>query len=292
MRTSPFETSLMPLVATAGLIAVASQALAEDAGEPLFEVTAFIAGFSAEAFSGQAEGGPGETQTYPTDGGTHHWIHDHEWTPWISYASVGGEDVGTPVSIAFAMLDTIVEPDSLEIHGDVSVTAGNTWQDLDGYADGTCQITGEFHLQVNQSLVMDYGLCTFTQGPIGNAALHVRKLVGGSFQPLVSNVQIANQGEACIEDTMLLEPGYYQVHFGGYVVNDSETTSLGSASNFDAILDFSPHQPADITGDGIVDGYDLGRLMGSWGTTATGADINGDGTVDGSDLAILLAAWS
>ena len=45
-------------------------------------------------------------------------------------------------------------------------------------------------------------------------------------------------------------------------------------------------------GDGVVDGTDLTRLLGSWGTSASGADINGDGIVDAQDLAILLGAWS
>lgn len=47
--------------------------------------------------------------------------------------------------------------------------------------------------------------------------------------------------------------------------------------------------PADINGDGIVDGSDLGLLLAGWG--AASPDINGDGIVDGSDLGLLLAAW-
>ncbi|MFO0873662.1 MAG: FG-GAP-like repeat-containing protein [Phycisphaerales bacterium] len=47
--------------------------------------------------------------------------------------------------------------------------------------------------------------------------------------------------------------------------------------------------PADLNADGVVDGGDLGIMLGNWGT-ATG-DLNGDGTVDGSDLGIMLGAW-
>jgi hypothetical protein len=47
---------------------------------------------------------------------------------------------------------------------------------------------------------------------------------------------------------------------------------------------------ADLNGDGLVDGGDLGTLLGAWGTAA--ADITGDGTTDGADLALLLGAWS
>ncbi|MCA9285809.1 MAG: CHRD domain-containing protein [Phycisphaerales bacterium] len=45
----------------------------------------------------------------------------------------------------------------------------------------------------------------------------------------------------------------------------------------------------DLNDDGVVDGSDLGILLGSWGTPDN--DLNGDGDVDGSDLGILLGAW-
>jgi len=55
--------------------------------------------------------------------------------------------------------------------------------------------------------------------------------------------------------------------------------------------------PGDATGDGFVDGSDLGILAGSWFQTYPNpaydwhADFNGDGIVDGSDLGILAANW-
>jgi len=50
-------------------------------------------------------------------------------------------------------------------------------------------------------------------------------------------------------------------------------------------------EPADLNGDGIVDGADLGALLGAWGSTDPSADLNGDGIVDGADLGSLLGAW-
>jgi hypothetical protein len=32
-------------------------------------------------------------------------------------------------------------------------------------------------------------------------------------------------------------------------------------------------------------------LLGSWGTSGVPADVNGDGTVDGQDLGVLLGNW-
>ncbi|MFG0274139.1 MAG: hypothetical protein ACF8QF_03690 [Phycisphaerales bacterium] len=53
--------------------------------------------------------------------------------------------------------------------------------------------------------------------------------------------------------------------------------------------------PQDLNGDGLVDGADLGILLGAWGMCPDGqpcpADFNADGFVDGADLGVLLGAW-
>jgi len=50
--------------------------------------------------------------------------------------------------------------------------------------------------------------------------------------------------------------------------------------------------PADITGDGIVDGADLGELLSVWGPCdGCLADLVADGNIDGADLGELLSAW-
>ncbi|HMN95120.1 MAG TPA: hypothetical protein PKC43_02025 [Phycisphaerales bacterium] len=50
--------------------------------------------------------------------------------------------------------------------------------------------------------------------------------------------------------------------------------------------------PADLDGDGKVDGADIGILLASWGPcSGCPADLNGNGNVGGADLGILLAAW-
>ena len=50
--------------------------------------------------------------------------------------------------------------------------------------------------------------------------------------------------------------------------------------------------PGDLTGDGAVDGADLSRLLGDWGTSSFDADIDSNGMVDGQDLAVLLGNWN
>ena len=46
----------------------------------------------------------------------------------------------------------------------------------------------------------------------------------------------------------------------------------------------------DLNADRVVNGDDLGVLLGQWGTDGS-ADLNGDGVVDGIDLGMLLGAW-
>lgn len=48
--------------------------------------------------------------------------------------------------------------------------------------------------------------------------------------------------------------------------------------------------PADLNGDGEVDGADLGILLGQWDGPGS-ADLTGDGVVEGADLGILLGSW-
>lgn len=47
----------------------------------------------------------------------------------------------------------------------------------------------------------------------------------------------------------------------------------------------------DIDGNGVVNGADLGLLLGAWGSSDRAADLNADGEVTGADLGILLGNW-
>ncbi len=82
--------------------------------------------------------------------------------------------------------------------------------------------------------------------------------------------------------------------------SNSYSRRLAQLATFGAILLAAPAVAGaqsscscmgDLTGDGIVDGADLGRLLGAWGTGAGAADLNQSGLVDGADLGLLLGAW-
>jgi hypothetical protein len=73
----------------------------------------------------------------------------------------------------------------------------------------------------------------------------------------------------------------------------SDVNDSGSGFPHLAVIELGPSTPPcpeDLSGDGAVDGIDLGVLLGSWGQPGA-ADLNGDGFVDGQDLGILLGNW-
>ncbi|HMN96824.1 MAG TPA: hypothetical protein PKC43_07255 [Phycisphaerales bacterium] len=47
----------------------------------------------------------------------------------------------------------------------------------------------------------------------------------------------------------------------------------------------------DLNGDGLVNGADLGLLLGSFGSSSPTADLNCDGIVNGADLGLMLGVW-
>ena len=59
----------------------------------------------------------------------------------------------------------------------------------------------------------------------------------------------------------------------------------------DVSLSFA-RSPADLNGDGRVNGDDLGAMLVAWGACGgCGADLDGSGMVDGDDLGRLLVEW-
>jgi hypothetical protein len=79
---------------------------------------------------------------------------------------------------------------------------------------------------------------------------------------------------------------------GNSVICENSATEVGgpylvsgSASICDCVADF--------TGDGLVNGGDLGVLLSQWGAAPPSGlgDANHDGMVDGADLTIVLSSW-
>ena len=98
------------------------------------------------------------------------------------------------------------------------------------------------------------------------------------------------------------DPGWqfriaWDINNAGQIVANAFHPEIG----FRAVR-LDPIAPADLDGDGAIDGIDLGTLLANWsippaapgcgGDSPCYADINGDGLVNGIDLGILLANWT
>lgn len=96
---------------------------------------------------------------------------------------------------------------------------------------------------------------------------------------------------------MTIPSGYGSAGFGRNVKTGGGSILVGApayggsrgvvfAGGLAMILDC----PADLNGDGEVNGADIGLFMAEWGGSGRG-DLNGDSIIDAADLGILLAMW-
>ncbi len=84
--------------------------------------------------------------------------------------------------------------------------------------------------------------------------------------------------------------------FGGAVNNAGQFALIAQnmTTNESGVVLLSPtglENPADLNGDGVVNGADLAAMLAQWGGAGS-ADLDGDGVVNGVDLAQLLASWT
>jgi hypothetical protein len=110
----------------------------------------------------------------------------------------------------------------------------------------------------------------------------------GSFTPAFEAVS-GSIGES------QLSAGTYSLSFFMFVTVGSETPSASQSIDWKLQLSETPFGESvfgDVNDDGIVDGADLGLLLGAWGSSDPTADLNDDGVVDGGDLGLLLGEWS
>ena len=129
-------------------------------------------------------------------------------------------------------------------------------------------ITGDFPVQPRMAIDAD-GRIFFTNGGFSH---------GGVFS-----------FEADL--TLRWSEAVTNVNVGGPAIGpDGILVVCGIGTDLRAYQTPAPACPGDLDGDGVVDGADLGLLLGAWGDVAPG-DLNGDGVVDGADLGLLLGGW-
>ncbi|MBC24489.1 MAG: hypothetical protein CMJ32_11330 [Phycisphaerae bacterium] len=101
--------------------------------------------------------------------------------------------------------------------------------------------------------------------------------------------------EFVIDDFVNVSSGF-RIRFTASDTGDGSVVEAGvdgfSISVFDCGEE--PGIPGDYNNDGIVDGEDLGVLLGAWGTFDCEFDLSGDAAclIDGEDLGTLLGNWT
>lgn len=117
---------------------------------------------------------------------------------------------------------------------------------------------------------------------------------GGTFQgngTSCANVTCPEPlGAACFPNGFCLQLTASQAAAAGATWAGPGTTCVDANGNGrpDAC---EPSNPADVNGDGVVNGADLSIVLAAWGTSNAAADVNDDGTVGAADLSAILAAW-
>ncbi len=120
-----------------------------------------------------------------------------------------------------------------------------------------------------------------------SASLAVSASSNDPIGPLPPLPPLENQPVAL--PTVIPTGGTASLLFSGTFGESTGTTSLNLSL---AASGSQQTDPADVNGDGSVDGADLAIVLSAWGSDLPTADVNQDGNVDGVDLAVVLSAWS
>jgi len=136
------------------------------------------------------------------------------------------------------------------------------------------------------------------------------RAIPGAVDQVTGLLQYRNGGGAILESLAFQDPHIVVNVFDWDLIVDERALPTGTRDavltltftrtvgvSTDAFADnatlrvFQPC-PEDLNGDDVVDGADLGLLLGSWGEMGqVPGDLDGSGTVDGADLGLLLGAW-
>jgi hypothetical protein len=154
--------------------------------------------------------------------------------------------------------------------------------ELNGLAPGTQQTMETLSADLGAS---DIGFAS-SNFPIGTL-----RVASGS-NTVLANAHVNSTDTPCevlYVDRLVVEAGA-SLTTAGCRIYTNEAVINGSVDNDDDIIVINDC-PADIDGDGVVNGPDLAAVLAAWGSSTPVADFNGDGQVDGQDLAVILAAW-
>ena len=288
---APMKNPRLSLIATGLSVLITGSLQAEDS---IFSVGAFIAGIDGYGFLGDEKTGEGLEWEFPSSNGNggSYYVHSVDDTPLQLEDSVSS-DINDGASYGLGQCEALVTESGVVL--DASSLCFSDAGEIGEYAHTYVQVHGEFHIHLEEDAILQYDLCNeFFGSTTGWSQLYIRKLVSGNWSSMIQQISSANGGSACSQGEMEIEAGWYQLYFSAYNTaahHGEEEWALGE-NKAEATVNFLPlPNIADINGDGVVDGADLARVLGAWGTSSPGGDLNGDGIVNGADLSILLAFW-
>jgi hypothetical protein len=163
------------------------------------------------------------------------------------------------------------------------------------FGSGPAGITAMFNSRVLGGFPTSAGMVWTDGGQTNTVTFEAFDAAGVSLGTIVAeNIGDGSFNSDCAEDRFFgaFHPGGISkifmklIPFGGGSGIEIDHIQYGFAGPVTCIGD------ADINGDLVVDGADLGLLLGNWDTDACESDINGDGITDGGDLGLLLGEWS
>ncbi len=126
-----------------------------------------------------------------------------------------------------------------------------------------------------------------------NAVMAGMDSVNVTFAAALEQVAASYPGAGFHEVTLKAEDAglTYKVEIitsAGFELDVWVDASVGAAM---AMAGFN-YVPGDVNFDGMVNGADLGELLGLWGSFNPDFDLNDDLIVDGADLGMLLGGWT
>jgi hypothetical protein len=137
-----------------------------------------------------------------------------------------------------------------------------------------------------------------TAPAVANVTLRLQRIDGETVVPLSGDAGIGRFESGNVVSSSAVdnvEHLYVRgLERGSYVVSVVREATASSALGFLAVAGIVDLRavPGDLNRDGVVNGDDLGILLGAWGPGTGPADLNLDGSVDGNDLGILLGNWT
>ena len=156
-------------------------------------------------------------------------------------------------------------------------------------------VEGHVDIAIDHPTTLHHETCIYATTFYSNGILEIQRLTAAGEESLDLFQNYQGNNVICQDGSIELEPGEYRISYFAIAsgVSSGWNPSTKDVQTFiETRLEFVPlPKPGDVTGDGIVDGADLARVLDSFGTSATGGDLNGDGIVDGADVAIVLAHW-